>query len=82
MLYVVSAVISFCSVFLKGFQIKNVQFNQYKLIAVTSYLIAFFEVATVTIIVKGGWLVALSAGTGATAGILLSVYLHKRIFKK
>lgn len=80
MLYFLSFIISFCAVFLKGFQIKNVQGNHLKSVAVTSYLIAAFEVITVTLIVKGGWWIILTAGTGGTLGMLISIKLHQRLF--
>lgn len=82
MIYLLSVVVSFCSVFLKGFQIKNVQHSHYLSMTLTSFLITLFEVATVTLIVKGGWWIALSAGFGGAAGMVLSVWLHKRIFRK
>lgn len=81
MIYALSTVLSFCGVFLKGFQLKNVLGDHYKTLALTSYLIAFFEVATITMVVQGGWWIALSAGTGGAAGMLASIYTHKRVFK-
>lgn len=80
MIYALSMVLSFCGVFLKGFQLKNIQGEHYKTLTLTSYLIALFEVATVTMIVQGGWWIALSAGTGGAAGMLMSIYAHKRLF--
>jgi uncharacterized membrane protein YjjP (DUF1212 family) len=79
-IYPVSMVLSFFAVFLKGFQLKNVQHDQYGAIALTSYAIAFFEVATVTLILKGGWWIALTSGTGGALGMLFSIYAHRRIF--
>ncbi len=82
MIYAASILLSFAGVFLKGFQIKNITGGHYKTLAVVSYLIAAFEVATVSIIVHGGWWVALTSGTGGALGMLTSLYVHKRIFKK
>lgn len=75
-----AALTSFGAVFLKIFQQKNVIGNHMRSAALTSYLIAGFDVAVVLIIVQGGWLVALATGTGGAAGVVLSVRLHRRIF--
>lgn len=78
-IYALSMFLSFCGVFLKGLQIKNMQHSNLKSIVVVSYGIAFFEVATVTMIVKGGWWIAASAGTGGALGILTSIYVHRKL---
>lgn len=80
-LYVASVLLSFAGVFLKGFQLKNVMGKHIKSLAMVSYLIAAFEVATVSIIVKGGWMIALTAGTGGALGMITSLYVHDRLFK-
>ena len=80
-LYVVSVLVSMLYVGMRGFQQKNVIGRHLKSVAVTSYLIAVFEVATVTIIIKGGWLVALTSGTGAAIGMVASILLHDKLFK-
>lgn len=81
-LYVTSIVVSFISVSLKGFQHKNVIGDYRKSIFVTSYLMAAFDVLAVTIIVKGGWWVILTSGTGAAFGMLFAVNLHDWLFKR
>lgn len=81
MIYVASVILSFAGVFLKGFQLQNVMGKHLKSLALTSYLIAAFEVATVSIIVHGGWQVAISAGTGGALGMLASMKAHTVIFK-
>lgn len=81
MMYLISAAVSFCSVFLKGFQHKNVIGMHYKLTFFTSFAMAAFDVAAVTIIVKGGWPIAISSGIGASFGMIAAMYLHSRIFK-
>jgi hypothetical protein len=81
MLYVLSLLVSFAGVFLKGFQHKNVIGGHLRLLFITSYLMAIFDVAAVTLIVKGGWWVAVSSGTGAAFGMLSAVLLHDRWFK-
>lgn len=82
MIYVLSIIISFAGVFLKGFQLKNIMGKHYKTLALVSYLIAAFEVATISIIIQGGWWTALSAGTGGALGMLTSIFVHERVFKK
>lgn len=80
-MYAVSVGVSFVSVFLKGFQHKNVIGNHVRTVFVTSYAMALFDVAAVTLIVKGGWPIALTSGTGAAFGMVAAIKLHDRIFK-
>lgn len=82
LLYAASVLTSMVYVGMRGFQQKNVIGRHLKSVAVTSYLIAVFEVATVTIIIKGGWWVALTSGTGAAIGMVGSILLHDRLFKR
>lgn len=82
MLYVISVSVSFIAVALKGFQHKNVIGNHVKAVFITSYLMAVFDVAAVTIIINGNWTIALSAGTGAAFGMVFAMKLHDRIFKQ
>jgi hypothetical protein len=81
-LYAISTLVTFCSVFLKGFQHKNVIGGHLKLIAVTSYAMAVFDVAAVMVIYKGGWWMTLSSGTGAAIGMVLAIVFHDRLFNK
>lgn len=80
-LVVTSVFVSFCAVGLKGFQHKNVIANKQKSVFVTSYLMAALDVVCVGIIIKGGWIIALSSGTGAAFGMIFAMNLHDRIFK-
>lgn len=81
-LYALSVVTSFCSIALKGFQHKNVIGNHQKSVFFTAYAMAAFDVVSVSLIVSGGWPIALSSGTGAAFGMLAAINLHDRIFKK
>lgn len=47
-----------------------------------SYMMAAFDVVSVTIIVKGGWPIAFTSGTGAAFGAVAAVVVHDRLFKK
>jgi hypothetical protein len=80
-LYTVSALTSFVSVFLKGFQHMNVIGKHYKLTFFTSYAMAAFDVISVGLIVQGGWSIAFSAGTGTAFGMILSMFVHSRLVK-
>ena len=82
LLYLLSILVSFIAVFLKGFQHKNVIGGHIKTVFITSYLMALFDVLAVTIIVKGGLWVAITSGTGAAFGMIAAITLHDRIFKK
>jgi hypothetical protein len=73
---------SFVFVFLKGFQHKNISGDHRKLIVVTSYAMAVVDAALIGIIVKGGLAVAIPSGTGASCGMLLSMWLHDKLIAK
>jgi hypothetical protein len=79
-LYAISAFVSFTSCFLKGFQHKNVIGNHVRTVYFTSWAMAAFDVAAVTLIVKGGWPIAISSGFGASAGMVVAIKFHDRIF--
>jgi len=81
-IYLISLLTSFIAVSLKGFQQKNVIGGHHKAVFITSYMMAAFDVASVTLIVKGGWPIAISSGTGASFGMLFAIHLHDRIFKR
>lgn len=80
MLYLTSTVVSFVAVFLKGFQHKNVIGGHVRTVFITSYFMAAFDVASVSLIVVGGWPIALTSGTGAAFGMVAAIKLHDRIF--
>lgn len=80
MIYVISALVSFTACFLKGFQHKNVIGNHVRSVFFTSWAMAAFDVAAVTLIVKGGWPIAFSSGFGASFGMIASIKFHDRIF--
>lgn len=82
LLYALSAAVSFAACFLKGFQHKNVIGGHLRSVFFTSWLMAAFEVASVSLIVAGGWWVALSSGLGASLGMVCAIRLHSRIFAK
>ena len=82
MIYLASIFVSFVSVFLKGFQHKNVIGHHVKSAILTSYFMATFDMLAISLVIKGGWPIALSAGTGGTLGIIAAMYLHDYMFKK
>lgn len=75
-----SIIVSFCAVFLKGFQHKNVIGNHQKAVFYTSFAMAAFDVAAVTLIVKGGWSIAMTSGLGAAFGMIAAMRFHDRLF--
>jgi hypothetical protein len=81
MLYLTSVAVSFVAVFLKGFQHKNVIAGKYSATFYTSFAMAAFDWATITIVLKGGWIVAITAGTGAAFGMITAMALHDKLFK-
>lgn len=81
MIYVISVFVSFVAVFLKGFQHKNVIGNHIKTVFITSYAMACFDVIAVTLIIKGGLVIAITSGTGAAFGMVCAIILHDKLFK-
>ena len=80
--YATSVMVSFLATFLKGFQQKNVIGNHKITMFYTSYLIAAFEFASISLIIKGHWPMILSTGTGAGLGMLFAVRAHTKLFGK
>ncbi len=81
MIYFYSFLTSLIAIGLRGFQHKNVIGNHKKAVFFTAYLIALGEVLTIGLIIKGGWIICFSVGTGAAMGMVGSMYLHDKIFK-
>ena len=75
-------VAAFATVFLRGFQHKNVIGHHVKAIIATSYLMAVCEVAFIGLIATRGWSVCFAAGTGAALGMVTSITLHDRLLKR
>lgn len=80
--YIVQFFVVLCTVGLKGFQHKNVQGNHYKLVGVTSFLMATGDVVAIGLIVHNGWWSIVPAGAAATIGMLGSMWLHDRVVTK
>ncbi len=74
--------VSFLAVFLKGFQHQNVIGGKFKSAFIISYIMAVFEVAVITLMVKTGWLSIIPVGTGAAIGIVLSMYIYRKFDNK
>ena len=71
-------IISFVFVFFKGFQHQNVIGGKYTQAFVVSYLMAIMAVWDVTLIIdRGIWESVLPVGTGASFGIVSSMYLYR-----
>jgi hypothetical protein len=74
--------VTFTSVFLRGFQYKNVIHGRRKTMFVTSYLMSTCEVLVVGTIVRNSWLISIPCGLGAAFGMLASVTIHDRLFSE
>lgn len=81
MSYLLAFIGSFISVFLKGFQHKNVIHNMYASTFVTSYAMAFMDVLLIGLIAKSGWDIAFFSGGGASIGMVAAMYTHNRFVK-
>ena len=72
----------FCVVALRAFQQQNVIHRCYKLAVVTSYMLAFADIAIVLSVVSYGWAAALWIGTGGALGVVFAMYVHAKYFQK
>ena len=69
---------AFWLVFLRAIQQQNVIHGNYIAAAVTPYLIACAEVASVLFVVSIGWAAIPYVGTGGAIGVTLGMYVHRR----
>ena len=82
LMHLLAGIATFVTVFLKGFQHKNVIGGHLRLTFITSYAMAIADVVLVNLIVKTGWEVAFYCGTGAATGMVLSMLAHDKWVKK
>lgn len=73
--------LTFTSVFLRGFQHKNVIGDHRKSIFVTSYLMAVCDVLFIGLVSQKGWSVCFAAGTGAALAMIAAIMLHDKLLK-
>ena len=73
---------TFMLVFLRGFQQKNVHGNHYFMAAITSTAMSVTDIAVVSFVIHHGWAVLPYTATGATLGIISSMWLHSRVVGK
>lgn len=76
--YVFAFFATLVTVFLKGFQHKNVIANLYGYTFVTSYAMAFLDVLLIGLIAKSDWSIAFASGTGAAIGMVAAMWSHNR----
>jgi hypothetical protein len=69
-------------VFLRAFQQQNVMGGHYLSAALTSYAIAFAEVAVIVGIVTAGWSAVVWVGTGGAIGVTTAMLAHGFIFNR
>lgn len=85
-LYLLAFGATFISIFLKGFQHKNVIHNMYWSVGATSYAMNVFDVMLIglnaKIIIDGDYWYAFVSGTAAALAMTSSMYVHNRFFKK
>ena len=79
-LMALSLVVSTGYVFIKGFQHKNVNTGKIKLIIPTAYIMALMDWAAIALVIKGGWEIAITSGTGAAIGMVAAIKLHDKLF--
>lgn len=72
---------TFMLVFLRAMQQQNVIHNNYMAAALTPYLIACAEVASVLLVVQTGWSAIPFVGTGGSLGVVSAMFVHGRWFR-
>jgi hypothetical protein len=82
MTYALAFLGSLCSVFLKGFQHKNVNANLYVHTFITSCAIDVMNVLLIGLIARSNWSIAIASGIGAAFGMTTAMYVHNRFVKK
>lgn len=76
---IIAFLLALVSVFIKGFQHKNVIGGHHRLIFVTSYVMAMTDILMIGIIVDRGWSICFATGSGAAIGMSLSVWIHDKM---
>jgi hypothetical protein len=69
---------TFFLVFLRGIQQQNVIHGQYIAAAITPFLIATAEVASVLMVVQTGWTAIPWVGTGGALGVTAAMWTHRK----
>lgn len=72
---------TFLLVFLRAIQQQNVIHGQYVMAAITPYLLACAEVASVLWVVQTGWSAIPWVGTGGAIGVTSAMLFHRRVFQ-
>lgn len=74
---------TFATVFLLGFQSKNVHQSRYVLAALTSFCIGLSQYVFIRYAISTeGLAFVLTSGTGGAAGIVTAIYTHDRVISK
>jgi len=77
-----AAFAAFCVVALRAFQQQNVVHGYFKWAVVTSYALAFADIAIVLAVVASGWPVAIYIGTGGAFGVTFAMFVHTKFIRK
>lgn len=70
------------AVALKGYQHKNVIGGHIKSVCFIAYLMYIFDILAVTLIIKNDWTIVFVSAFGASLGMLISIKLHDRVYKR
>lgn len=73
---------TFVLVYFKAIQQQNVIHGNYIMAAVTPYILALCEVATVLWVVDIGWAAVPWVGTGGAIGVTLGMVSHRAYMKR
>ena len=65
----------------QGVPVEELIGDQKTLAFITSMAITTCEVATITFVIKGGWIIVFTSGLGGAVGVVCAMLAHDRIFR-
>lgn len=77
-MFIMQFVISYVGVFFKGLQNQNIVGGKYFAAFGNSYCIATFYIVEVAMVVEKGYLSIIPVATGASLGVVTSMYVYRR----
>lgn len=75
------AAANYLNIFLRAFQQRNVAFDKYKLVPITSLAMATTEVTVIGVVATSGFSIplVLAMALGGASGAITAMYVHKKV---
>lgn len=74
---VFQAVMSFCYVFIRGYQSQNMVGGRYQSAFITSYVVGAGEVTNIMLTTQVGWWSIIPLGIGGSFGVISCMYVYR-----